>query len=173
MLPTLNATTPVFKAVYRQSELGFVTPDAHDWGGGVTGSIRFVTLNPTTGAVSRNRKWGASGFHYAWPAVEVNDAGDWAVSFLRTSSSSYLQSRYSAWGSGDTDFRASVLLRNSGTNWHSPGRCGQYCSMGLLALDTAGASLDPNGISIWFSQGLPATDRFQNFTQWVSRVYGP
>ena len=169
-----HTSQPVLRSVYRSGTLGLVTPDGHDWGSGLVSSIRFITLNPDTGAISRNRKWGASTSHYGWPGVDVNNAGDWAVSFTRTSATSFPEARYSAWSSSDTDFRPSTSIRAPGIAWTDPGVCGQYCARGSIGngAETSSASLDGNGTTIWFSTMLPSTTTFQNFTQWVSRVYG-
>lgn len=168
--------TQPLKSVYNgaQSELAFVTNDAHDWGGGTTASIRVVALVPETGVVNKNRKWGASGLHYGWPGIESNSAGDYAISFMRTGSSLFPEARYSAWGVGDADIRGSVLLKSTGIAYSNPGACGSYCSRNSVTNghETASASRDPDGTSIWFSTQLPETPRAQSFTQWVNKVYG-
>jgi len=168
--------TQPLKAVYNgsQGELAFVTNDAHDWGSGTAASIHVVALVPESSTIRKNRKWGASGFHYGWPGIESNSAGDYAISFMRTGSTSFPEARYSAWGVGDSDIRGSVLLKSNGIAYSNPGACGSYCSRNSVSNghETASATRDPDGTSIWFSTQLPETPRAQSFTQWVNKVYG-
>jgi hypothetical protein len=168
--------TQPLKAVYNgaQGELAFVTNDAHDWGSGTAASIRVVALVPESSTIRKNRKWGASGFHYGWPSIESNSAGDYAISFMRTGSSSFPEARYSAWGVGDADIRGSSLMRTNGIAYSNPGACGSYCSRNSVTNghETASATRDPDGTSIWFSTQLPEVPRAQSFTQWVNKVYG-
>jgi hypothetical protein len=171
-----RTSTPPLKAVYNgaQGELAFVTNDAHDWGSGLAASIRVVALVPESATIKKNRKWGAAGSHYGWPGLESNSSGDYAISFLRTGASIFPEVRYSAWGVGDSDIRGSVLLKTNGTSYANPGACGQYCALNSVSngSETSSASRDPDGTSIWFSNQLPETPRFQAFTQWVNKVYG-
>jgi hypothetical protein len=166
---------PAIKAVLSTSnELAFAFNDAHDWGGGVTSSIHVVSLNPDTGAIVKNRKWGAGGLDYGFPGIEVNNAGDWAISFMRSGTSQFPEARYSAWGNGDADIRGSTSLQLASIAFSNPGACGAFCSLGSAynGGETSSAALDPDGTSIWFSTMLPENPRAESFTQWVNKAYG-
>jgi len=166
--------TPPLKAVARYGKLHMVFPDANAWfvpsDPALYASIRVVRLDisnypsiPTSGSAFINRLFGGSNIndppgtkaHYGWPALEVNSAGDMAIVYTRVGATLSPEIRYSAYGANDSDLQPSQLLKTMGASYTNS-VCGQWCSNGGVGnIDTGGAGLDPDDISVWISHQLP------------------
>jgi hypothetical protein len=181
--PAERGATPL-RAVYSTTgELGFVTNDAHDYGdgNGLRAVAHFVTMNPDTGVINHNIKWGQVGYDYGWPGLEVNNNGDWAFATMFMSSTSNPGWAYSEWAHGEPSIRPYIQFLFGGSISWGPTHCGGWCSYappgGVVGevssgAETGSAALDPDGTSIWFS-GMYAEDPRQgSFTQGVAKVFG-
>jgi hypothetical protein len=178
-----NLGTDALKAVSRGNNLYFVTQDAGTFGTTSNlAAIRLVQLNVSNFAsigITKNRTFGGasasdpagSTFGYGWPALEVNNAGDIVIVGARSGPSIFPQVRYWVWATNDTDIRSSALLMGSDTPYTNT-HCGQWCSINNVNYDLAGASLDPDGTSIWIANQISASTKSQGFSTQVGKVLG-
>jgi hypothetical protein len=178
-----NLGTEVIKAINRGNNLYFVTEDASNFGGAMTlAANRLVQLDVTNYAaigITKNRTYGLAGasdppgtvFSYGWPALEVNNAGDMVIVGARTGSTIFPEVRYWVWATNDSDIRPSALLLGSDSPYTST-HCGQWCSLNAVNYDVGGASLDPDGTSVWIANQISSSTKFQGFSTQVGKVLG-
>ncbi|MBI1787162.1 MAG: hypothetical protein HYR60_06365 [Acidobacteria bacterium] len=194
-IETRNLGTDVLKAVYRNNFLYLTTNDARDWDnrGELLASVRLVRLNVATypaiptdspsgfvdrpfGARSSTDDPPGAYFHYAWPAVEVNQYGDMAIVYARMGRTIYPEVRFSAYYAADPDMRPSRLLK-AGEAAYRVTYSG-YDPPTWPWADLAGASVDPyDDTAIWIAQQYatvpaPTTSNNGNFEVWVGKVFG-
>jgi hypothetical protein len=178
-----NLGTDALKAVNRGNNLYFITQDAGTFGTASNlAANRIVQLDVTNYnaiAISKNRTFGGasasdppgSTFGYGWPALEVNNAGDLVIVGARSGSTIFPQIRYWVWATNDSDIRSSALLAGSDSAYTST-HCGQWCSQTGVNYDLAGASLDPDGTSVWITNQISTSTKFQGFSMQIGKVLG-
>jgi hypothetical protein len=83
--------------------------------------------------------------HYGWPAMEVNQSGNMVIVYARSGATIYPEIRYSAYLQKESDIRPSRLLRQGDSYYGSTPGTPDILRWG----DLAGASLDPDGETIW------------------------
>ncbi len=178
-----NLGTSVLKGIYRDDNLYFVTQDAGTFGtANNLAAIRLVQLNVSSYnsiSITKNRIFGGSNpddppgdrFGYGWPALEVNNAGDMVIVGARSGLTIYPEVRYWVWATNDSDIRPSALLASSDTPYTDT-HCGQWCAYDHVNYDLAGASLDPDGTSVWITNQISSSNKFQGFSMQIGKVLG-
>lgn len=130
----------LLNVIYRGSRLWTTHTVGCSWPGDSTNRscIRWYEINPGTNGLLQQNSYGASGFHYYYPAISADNSRNAVVVFNRSGSNEYAGIRYTGRRSTDpvNTLQGSALLR-----------AGQGC---YVRLDNVGRNRwgDYNGIAI-------------------------
>lgn len=162
-IPLDTGDTRVLNAVFRGGSVWCALTTAHNWGAGNAASCHWFQLNATTGALTQQGIFGASGFHYFYPAVSPDSNGNMVMVFSRSGASEFASIRYTGRKSSDpagtlqpsAQLRAGVATY-TGLDGVGRNRWGDY----------AGIANDPaDTLRTWFYSMYAATTN-----QWGTQV---
>jgi len=144
-LDTTDARTT--SAAFANGVLTMAHATGHDWGDGqgVRAAIQIYRINPTSPAtITGEAIYGAAGFDYFFPAVNINQDGDVTVVFGRSSTTEFAGVHVTGWRNGDAAPEPSDLVKAGEDPYEIVGggvnRYGDYFN----------AALDPfDGKTVW------------------------
>lgn len=141
--PLDTGDTRVLNAAFRGGSVWCALTTAHNWGGGNVSSIHWFQINATSGVLTQQGVFGASGFHYFYPAVMPDSNGNMTMVFSRSGSTEFASVRYTGRKASDTIglLQASALLKAGTANYlgldgSGRNRWGDYAGVGNDPSDT-------------------------------------
>jgi hypothetical protein len=158
-----NVGSSLMRTVVRGNRLWTVFQEGVTWSGqnSAQAGVRYIRASLASFANGSNPRTAASGyiertfgkrnksesanlvFGYGMPAVEVDRNGNAIIAYVRSGTSIFQEARFTVHYDGESDIRPSLQLRaGEGT---LAGAAGEAVGQ----LDCVGASLDPDGTSIW------------------------
>lgn len=150
--PLDSGDTRVLNAVFRGGSVWCGLTTAHNWGSGNAASIHWFQINATSGALTQQGVYGASGFHYFYPAVMPDSNGNMTMVFSR---------------SGSTEFAA---VRYTGRKAAEP--LGQLQGSALLKAGVANyTGLDGSGRNRWGDYAGIGNDPADSLKTWIYSLY--
>ena len=150
--PLDTGDTRVLNAVFRGGSVWCALTTAHNWGSGNVASIHWFQINATSGGLTQQGVFGASGLHYFYPAVAPDSNGNMSMVFSR---------------SGSTEFAS---VRYTGRKASDP--VGQLQSSALLKAGVANyTGLDGSGRNRWGDYAGIANDPADNLKTWIYSLY--
>lgn len=139
-----NQDSVLQNAAYYVNYLWCAHTVSYNWGSGAVSAIKYYRIYTPTPSIDLDWTYGADGYDYFYPAIDVDWYDDMAMVFNRSSASEYASIRHSGRRTSDSTTQGSAQLR-AGDGYYSiltDGRCrwGDY----------SGIALDPvNGNSWW------------------------
>lgn len=141
--PLDTGDTRVLNAVFRGGSVWCVLTTGHNWGAGNSASCHWFQLNATNGTLIQQGVFGASGFHYFYPAVVPDSNGNMTMVFSRSGSSEFASIRYTGRKASEPlgTLQASALLKAGTANYtgmdsFGRNRWGDYAGIGNDPADT-------------------------------------
>jgi hypothetical protein len=141
--PLDTGDTRVLNAVFRGGSVWCALTTAHNWGGGNAATIHWFQINATSGALTQQGVFGASGFHYFYPAVMPDSNGNMTMVFSRSGSSEFASVRYTGRKAAEPigQLQGSALLKAGVANYlgldgSGRNRWGDYAGVGNDPSDT-------------------------------------
>lgn len=141
--PLDTGDTRVLNAVFRGGSAWCALTTAHNWGGGNVAAIHWFQINATSGALTQQGVFGASGLHYFYPAVMPDSNGNMTMVFSRSGSSEFASVRYTGRKASEPlgQLQASALLKAGVANYlgldgSGRNRWGDYAGVGNDPSDT-------------------------------------
>ncbi len=135
--PLDTGDTRVLNAVFRGGSVWCALTTAHNWGGGNVSSLHWFQINATSGALTQQGVFGASGFHYFYPAVMPDSNGNMTMVFSRSGASEFASIRYTGRKAAEPigQLQASALLKAGVANYlgldsFGRNRWGDYAGVG-------------------------------------------
>ena len=150
--PLDTGDTRVLNAVFRGGSVWCALTTAHNWGSGNAASIHWFQINATSGALTQQGVFGASGFHYFYPAVSPDSNGNMTMVFSRSGSTEFASVRYTGRKAGDPvgQLQSSALLKAGVANY---------------------TGLDGSGRNRWGDYAGIANDPADNLKTWIYSLY--
>ena len=141
--PLDTGDTRVLNAAFRGGSVWCALTTAHNWGGGNVAAIHWFQINATSAALTQQGVFGASGFHYFYPAVMPDSNGNMTMVFSRSGSSEFASVRYTGRLATDPtgQLQGSALLKAGVANYlgldgSGRNRWGDYAGIGNDPSDT-------------------------------------
>gem|GEM_PF-2846797 len=122
--------------IYRSGYVYTAFADLHDWGSGTVVAIRYLKINVSSNTAVIDAEYGANGNNYIYPAIFVDEYGNIAMVFSRSSSNEYPNVRWTIRRTSDNAVQASQLLHSGNgpytyTTRNNDARWGDYSGIGL------------------------------------------
>jgi hypothetical protein len=142
-MPLDTGDTRMLNAVFRGGSVWCALTTAHNWGSGNVASIHWFQINATSAALTQQGVFGASGFHYFYPAVMPDSNGNMTMVFSRSGSTEFASARYTGRKATDPagQLQGSALLKAGVANYQGldgsgRNRWGDYAGVGNDPADT-------------------------------------
>ncbi|MCH8044798.1 MAG: hypothetical protein IID44_13880 [Planctomycetes bacterium] len=147
--PLNTGDVRMLHAVVRDGAVWCAMTTAEDWNTSTTvAAIHWFQINATSGTLVQQGVYGASGFHYFYPAITPDANGSMVIVFSRCSPTEFASIRYTGRRATDSvgQLQNSALLKSGEANYVGKDTGGRN-RWG----DYAGISLDPiNSRTVWF-----------------------
>lgn len=162
-VPLDSGDVRVLNAVARGGSVWCALTTAHDWGAGNRAACHWFQLNATSGALTQQGVYGASAFHYFYPAVAPDSNGNMTMVFSRCGPGEFASARYTGRKASDPagQLQGSAQLSAGVANYTGMDGAGRN-RWG----DYAGVAGDPaDGLKTWFYTMSAGAGN-----QWTTRV---
>lgn len=142
-MPLDTGDTRMLNAVFRGGSVWCALTTAHNWGAGNQAACHWFQLNATSGALTQQGVYGASGLHYFYPAVSPDSNGNMVMVFSRSGTNEFASIRYTGRKSSDPlgSLQSSAPLQAGVANYTGldgagRNRWGDYAGVGNDPADT-------------------------------------
>ena len=146
--------------MYRNGNLYTAFTTAYNWGNGTVAAIRYDIINISTNTATVDVEYGADQYYYYYPNIYVDDYGEMAMVFNRSSSNEYPGVLYTYSRPQDPSGMTSSFVLQDGLGYYNkdnPDRWGDY----------SGIALDPTqGNKVWFCGEFATTTH----TDWSTEI---
>jgi hypothetical protein len=152
----------VLNAVFRGGAVWCALTTAHNWGAGNAASCHWFQLNATNGTLIQQGIYGASGFHYFYPALAPDSNGNMVMVFSRCGPNEFASIRFTGRKAADPvgTLQGSALLKAGTANYtgldgFGRNRWGDYAGVGNDPADTLKTwiySMYASGATQWSTQ---------------------
>jgi hypothetical protein len=138
----------VLNAVFRGGSVWCAITTSHNFGGGNASAIHWFQINGAAATLTQQGIYGASGFHYFYPAVMPDSNGNMTMVFSRSGSTEFASIRYTGRKAAEPlgTLQGSALLKAGTANYvkldgSGRNRWGDYAGVGSDPADT---------LKVWF-----------------------